>query len=372
MFGIDVRAVRVVWTVLLFAAVLGFAWAARRVLLLLAFAVVFAYLVFPVVRALQAWPPLRRRRGVAVGIVYLVLVGVLAGAGAALGPRLRDDTAALARKAPEVSQQLQSGHVARDVLGRRGWTTPLAEPVDAYLQENAQAWVGYAQKVATAAVGWLAGAWVIVLVPIFAFFFLKDGERFAAAIESALETRPERGAWRGITRDVHHLLGQYVGALIVLCLVTFAVWLTVFLVFGVRYAVLLAALGGALEFIPVVGPVVAGALVLGVHALADGSGTLWLLGFLVAWRLVQDYVTSPLVMGGGVGLHPALVIFGVLAGGEIAGVPGMFFSIPALAALRIVWHRLDALHHATSGTAHGEAPAVTTTRAGGCRASRAG
>jgi len=334
--------------------------------------VLFAYLVFPVVRALQAWPPLRRRRGVAVGIVYLVLVGVLAGAGAALGPRLRDDTAALARKAPEVSQQLQSGHVARDVLGRRGWTTPLAEPVDAYLQENAQAWVGYAQKVVTAAVGWLAGAWVIVLVPIFAFFFLKDGERFAAAIESALETRPERGAWRGITRDVHHLLGQYVGALIVLCLVTFAVWLTVFLVFGVRYAVLLAALGGALEFIPVVGPVVAGALVLGVHALADGSGTLWLLGFLVAWRLVQDYVTSPLVMGGGVGLHPALVIFGVLAGGEIAGVPGMFFSIPALAALRIVWHRLDALHHATSGTAHGEAPAVTTTRAGGCRASRAG
>ena len=169
---------------------------------------------------------------------------------------------------------------------------------------------------------------------------------------------------------MHHLLGQYVGALIVLCLVTFTVWLAVFLVFGVRYAVLLAALGGALEFIPVVGPVVAAALVLSVHVFADGSGTLWLLGFLVGWRLVQDYVTSPLVMGSGVDLHPALVIFGVLAGGEIAGVPGMFFSIPVLAALRVVWRRLDALHHASSGTAHGDAPTVTTTPPGGSRITR--
>jgi predicted PurR-regulated permease PerM len=370
MFAIDVRAARVVWTVLLFAAALGLAWAARRVLLLLAFAVVFAYLVFPLVRALQSWRVLRPRRGVAVAIVYLVLVGVLVGAGAALGPRLRDETTALGRKAPEVAQELRSGHVVRNLLGHRGWTSPLAEQADDYLRAHADAWTGYVQQAATAVVGWLAGAWTIVLVPIFAFFFLKDGERFAGTIDAMLETRPGRSVWRAITHDVHHVFGQYVGALLVLCVITFTAWLAVFAIAGVRYAVLLAAVGGALEFIPVVGPVVAGALVLGVNVFTGGGHPFLLLGFLVGWRLVQDYVTSPLVMGSGVELHPAFVIFGVIAGGEIAGVPGMFFSVPVLAALRIVWRRLHALHHAQTGTAHGEA-AEFTTRGAGSRATRA-
>jgi len=59
--------------------------------------------------------------------------------------------------------------------------------------------------------------------------------------------------------------------------------------------------------------------------------------FVIAWRFVQDYVTSPMVMGRGIEIHPALVIFGVIAGGEIAGPIGMFLSIPVLAGLRVVW-----------------------------------
>ena len=60
------------------------------------------------------------------------------------------------------------------------------------------------------------------------------------------------------------------------------------------------------------------------------------------WRRRQDYGTSPLVMGRGIEIHPALVIFGVLAGGEIGGVAGMFLSVPVIAAARIVWRRLQA------------------------------
>jgi predicted PurR-regulated permease PerM len=351
MMGVDTRAARVVWTVLLFAAALGLAYALRRVLLLLAFAVVFAYLVFPLVRLVERWRPLRTRRGLAVGLVYLVLIGVLVGAGAAIGPRLSDEAAAFARRAPEMSQQLQSGEMVGNFAARRGWTLPLDE-INDYVRAHLQAWAGQAQRVVGAVASWLAGAWVVVLVPIFAFFFLKDGERLTRSVEAALEARPVRALWHDVARDVHHLLGRYVRALIVLCLVTFVVWSTVFLLAGVRYALLLAALGGIMEFIPVVGPVIAAAIVLAV-SLFGGDGHPWLLlGFLAGWRLIQDYVTSPLVMGSGVELHPALVIFGVIAGGEIGGVAGMFFSIPVLAALRIVWRRLHALQHASSGRPH--------------------
>jgi predicted PurR-regulated permease PerM len=62
--------------------------------------------------------------------------------------------------------------------------------------------------------------------------------------------------------------------------------------------------------------------------------------FLVAFRFFQDYVVSPQLLSAGMKLHPLLVIFGVLAGGSIAGVAGCFLSVPVLAGLRIVYRQL--------------------------------
>jgi hypothetical protein len=64
-----------------------------------------------------------------------------------------------------------------------------------------------------------------------------------------------------------------------------------------------------------------------------------LLVFLGLWRLLQDYVTSPRIMGKSMELHPLAAIFGVMAGGEIAGILGIFLSIPVMASLRIVFRR---------------------------------
>jgi predicted PurR-regulated permease PerM len=78
--------------------------------------------------------------------------------------------------------------------------------------------------------------------------------------------------------------------------------------------------------------------VLGV-ALLSGYGHFWLLLiFLLVWRCIQDYVISPRIMGTTLELHPLTVLFGVFAGGEVAGVIGVFLSIPVLATLRILWH----------------------------------
>jgi len=138
------------------------------------------------------------------------------------------------------------------------------------------------------------------------------------------------------------LLAKYVRALILLSLITFVVWSAVFFVAGVPYPVGLAAIGGVLEFLPIVGPLTAGVIVVSV-ALFSGYGHAWLLvAFVLVWRGIQDYVSSPLVMGRGIELHPAVVIFGVIAGGEIGGPVGMFLSVPVLAALRVVWRRVRA------------------------------
>ena len=92
---------------------------------------------------------------------------------------------------------------------------------------------------------------------------------------------------------------------------------------------------------PVVGPAAGAAIVLAVTGM---SGYTHLIAFILFWilfRMFQDYVVNPYVMGRGVELNPLLVLFGVLAGEQIAGVAGMFFSVPVIATLRVVFVRLQ-------------------------------
>ena len=60
-------------------------------------------------------------------------------------------------------------------------------------------------------------------------------------------------------------------------------------------------------------------------------------GLLVVWRLVQDYVNSPRIMGENVKLQPLTVVFALMVGGEVGGIAGMYLSVPTVAVLRIVW-----------------------------------
>ena len=336
---LDSRTARATWTILVILGVIGLAYAVRGVLLLIALSLFFAYLLFPLVRLAERW--VIRRRTAAIAVVYLVVLAALIGTGIVVGPRLSTEVQSLAQKLPEMSQQIQSGQIVESILKRRGWEWREIAEIEGLVRTHMGAIIRYAQQATAALLKWLAGAWVIVLIPVLAFFILKDTEQFTSAIISRLSQRGHRGVGWGIAEDLHLLLGQYVRAQVLLALITFVVWTTVFLAAGVPYALVLAAIGGALEFIPVIGPLTAGVLAIGV-SLFGGYGHPWLVAaFVLVWRGIQDYACVPLIMGRGIEIHPALVIVGVLVGGEIAGVAGMFLSVPIIAAVRIVWRRLQ-------------------------------
>jgi predicted PurR-regulated permease PerM len=337
-FFFDVRTARITWTILVILGGIALAYAVRGVLLLLALSLFFAYLLFPLVRLTQRW--VARRRALAIGVVYLVLIAAVTGTGIVVGPRLAADVQSLAQKLPEMSTQIQSGQLVERVLQRRGWEWREIAEIERLARTHMGAVIGYAQQATAALLKSLAGAWVIVLIPVLAFFILKDSEQFTAAAISRLSQQGHRWVGWGIAEDLHLLLGQYVRAQVLLAVITFVVWAMVFLAAGVPYALVLAAIGGALEFIPLIGPLTAGVFAVSV-SLFGGYAHPWLLAmFVLLWRGIEDYACGPLIMGRGIEIHPALVVVGVLAGGELAGVAGMFLSIPIIAALRIVWRRL--------------------------------
>jgi predicted PurR-regulated permease PerM len=183
--------------------------------------------------------------------------------------------------------------------------------------------------------GLVGGVVAAILIPILSFFFLQDSHAIKTAIVDIVPGE-HRGVAEEIIQDLHVLLVQYIRALVLLALLVFVTYTIFLYISGVSYPVLLATVAAFLEVIPIAGPLAA-ALVILLVGLLTGYPHLWLLvAFLIIFRIVQDYVVNPHLMSAGMAIHPLMVLFGVLAGEQIAGIPGMFFSVPVIAALRIV------------------------------------
>jgi predicted PurR-regulated permease PerM len=334
--GVDLRALRVVWTILLVAAVLALLYGLRHLLVLVAFSLFVAYLLHPLVWRIERHLPTRHRRVLALVLTYTVIVGAIVALTVTLGPRLTDEVRGLAQRVPKMSEDLRTGALLHGVLARFGLPESMIDAIDAAVRAHAGEWAGAAQRFAMSTFAWLAGAWSIILVPIFAFFLLANGELVTAAAGFFSERR-HRHLWRRVASDLHAALGQYVRALMLLSVTTLVVWTAVLAIARVPYALVLAAIAALLEFVPLVGPLVAGVIAVVVSMMTGYGHPLLIAGFALLWRLVQDYVTSPLVMGSGIDLPPGLVIFAIIAGGELAGPVGMFLAVPVVAAARIIW-----------------------------------
>ena len=337
MMGIDDRALKIAWTVFLFVLLLAVVWYIRTTLMLFAAAVFFAYMLYPVVGLTERF--IKRRRGLALALVYCALVGFLVLIGSEIVPAV-------------AAQALQlTTHLPGLVVGGGLAKLPLPhflEPVRAQLipvltraATNLEASVvPFVRETGVKLLSGLSDILPIILVPILAFFFLKDARMIQTALVGNISDRQDRRMFNTILEDIHSVLRNYIRALALLSLASFAAWAIFLSVMRYPYDLLLAGLSAVLEFIPVVGPAAALVIVLVVCIVTGSGGLLWIVVFWGVFRVFQDYVLSPYLMSSGIELHPLLVLFGVLAGEALAGIPGMFFSVPVLAILRVIYSRM--------------------------------
>ena len=333
---IDSRTARVIFTVLLFALGLGFLYAARQSLILFLFAIFFAYLINPAVERLQN---LVRGRGPAIALIYLLLLTGLALLVFFVGPRVTRQAARLGEAWPELTKKVTTGQIAIEIGQQRGWSEATQNRIKDALESHSQELFILAQRIGVRVAETAKNIWVLFLVPILAAFFLRDVGNFNEVLVSLVQSRAQREFLQDVLRDLNQMLAQFIRAQLTLAGLSLLAYTSVLGIIRVPYAMVLGTAGGVLEFVPIVGPLVAGIAMVMVAVLAGYSYWPLLLLFLVVWRLLIDYVIGPRVMGGSVQLHPLAVLFGVLAGGEIAGVLGVYLSIPVMASLRIVWRR---------------------------------
>ena len=107
----------------------------------------------------------------------------------------------------------------------------------------------------------------------------------------------EKKTLRGIVGDVNVMLGSYIRAQLMLASLTLVAYTVVLSILHLRYAFILGPLAGIFEFVPVVGPAVAAIIVFVIAVLTSYPHLIWLVVFLGIWRLVQDYINAPHIMG---------------------------------------------------------------------------
>jgi predicted PurR-regulated permease PerM len=339
MFGIDERALRVIWTAFLFALALTLVYFIRDTILVFALAIFFAYMIWPVVGLVEKVIP--KRRNWALALVYTSLVGLLVLIGFELIPTIASQATNLGTHLPKI---LSGNRLATVPL------PPMLEPLRAQVvtfvgeraSELGSRVVPFIQQIGTHVLTGLGALLPMILVPILAFFFLKDGEHIRRNLLGAVDDGHDRSLLDLILDDVHSLLKNYIRALVLMAIASFGAWAIFLSAMRYPYELLLAGLAGVMEFIPVIGPAAAGIIILIVSGTSGGGSLIWIIVFWGLYRVFADYVLNPYLMSSGVEVHPLLVLFGVLAGESIGGIPGMFFSIPAIAIARVIFVRVRA------------------------------
>ncbi len=320
--------------------------------------VFFAYLIEPLVKIIRS--PFEKAnvgkympRPLAIATAYLTVFLVLGGTIAILSPVVAEQARQLTVNVPAYTASIQKQF--RDVNNRYE-RYKIPDSVQEEINAKAASLFGVVSAFVTnffiALFSYLP--WLI-LIPILAFFFLKDANLFRVSLLKAFPT----GNWRNrvelILHDVNVTLAAYVRAQIISCVLIGILCTMAFYLLGVDYALLLGVLAGIFEFIPLIGPVTIGIIVTSVATLESPWEGIYVFIFLATLRVLQDYVFYPRIVREGIHLHPLAIILSVLAGEQIAGIPGIFLSIPVIALVTVLYkHILE--HHNSTGIGNIIAP----------------
>ena len=339
MFGFDPRVARIVWTAFLVALVLLITYSIRSTLLVVVFAIFFSYLLYPLVELVERFKPRRFPRTGSIAIVFIFAIAIIAIGGTMFGATITDEAVRLSQQLPTL---LKPENISKRIP-LPGFLEPQRARLLAAITEQLQSGTGqalpFAQRLGMGVLNAATNLIYLILIPVLSFLLIKEAPTIRDEFLGSLSGRT--GAlWSGITEDLDILLSKYVRALITLSIATFVIYSLVFSSLGVPYAFLLSGVAGLLEVIPFVGPLSAVVIILAVAAFSGYVHLLWLLIFILAYRMFQDYVLSPYLMSEGVEVSPLLVIVGLLAGDEIAGVAGIFLSVPVLAGIKIILVRV--------------------------------
>ena len=312
-------------------------WLLGPVLTPFLFSALLAYMADPVVTRLERW---KIRRDLAVALVFLLVIVLLAVALLLLIPVLVRETSDLFARLPGYVEQLQARFepLLAEYFGFRfDPETFDTARVRQLLEENFRN-IAAASGAAWSYITDSGGRFLILvtglfLTPLVTFYLLRDWHHMLAVLRDIIPRNLEPTVVQ-LTRDCDEALGGFLrGQLLVMislgAIYAFGLWLV-----GLNNGIAIGMIAGLISFVPYLGAIVGG-LLAGVTAIIQNFDLWFLLAVAIvfaAGQLIESFVLTPNLVGDRIGLHPVLVIFTVMAGGQLFGFIGVLLALPVAAA----------------------------------------
>ena len=330
------RTVDVLLTILLVAGACAAIYCARRIILIFVFAVLFAYLINPVVKFLQRHSLFfRTLRAPAVVEVYLGFVILIAVVGYRFAPGVIQNTVNVVDEVPALLDGLSTGDIATQLRGKYGWSEKQEFRLRAFLARHKEDIQGLVQRTDQFLSNTAELLGSVLLIPVLAIFFLRDGDNIADILIRLFFSPERRPKIRALAHQLHLMLTEYIRAQVFLCSLSFLFYLAALILLRFPHAFTLSFLGGLLEFLPALGWISTLAAIVGV-GVVNHLHWIWMAVLLGLWRVIQDYVATPRIMGSHLKIHPLAAIFALLVGAEIGGIVGIYLAIPLMASVRVI------------------------------------
>ncbi len=296
-------------------------WKLRLVLALLFFALILAAAMRPGIEWLKRH---RVPRAAGLALHYLVILGLLVGAIAFAAPRALD----------QVNHALSPTGKAQIARATRH-STGFKHQVLAALQKQLKHLPKRNELVKPAAQAGLT-AFEVVIGILFTFaaaaYWIFERDKAIDVVCSLIE-RPKRKLVRDTWDLIDAKLGAFVrGQVLLIALVGTALSL-LFWAVGEPYWILVGAFAGLVEIVPVIGPLAAGGLAVGVGFTASVHVAVLAAVCVLGIRLLEDYLVMPRILGDAVGLSPLLVLVSVTTVGILFSGWAVLFAVPLAAVL---------------------------------------
>ena len=328
------------WQLFALAAVIVYLlWLLAPVLMPFAIAAMLAYLGDPLADRLER---LGLKRMWAATIVFVVLLVVVVGVLLLLIPMIVHQVENLVSNLPRYGDWAQN--VAWPWLQARLHLDPHTFDSDRLLA-TVKAHIGSIGGVATAVIGKVSRSGVgiamwltnLVLIPVVAFYLLRDWDRLVAKVDAVLP-RSIQPTVAYLARESDQILGAFVRGQLLVMLALGVFYGTGLGLVGLSVGLLIGMVAGLLSFVPYLGFIIGfvAAIIAALVQFGDWAHVLMVCGVFMLGQLLEGYVLVPKLVGDKIGLHPVAVIFAVLAGGYLFGFLGVLLALPAASVIVVL------------------------------------
>ena len=298
-----------------------------RPIALLVWGIIIAQALVPIIDRLTHF----MKRGFAIGIVYVTLLGVVALIGWLVVPTIAGEGSDFVENAPDMYERGQNWLEQNDVLNGRLSTEELEERA---LEQAGQ----FGGQLVSLPLTILNTMFDMLLVIVTSIYWIIAGPSLR---QFALSMFPfeRQGKVDSVLSEMGQTMGGYVrGIAINTTLMFFLVFIGLSLI-GVEYALVLALIVAFLSIVPIVGPIIATVPLVGAALLDSVTTGIIVLVFWVILQQIENYVTMPFIMKTQSEIPPLLVLLAIFWGGSVGGILGALVAIPAAGALRVFFLR---------------------------------